>query len=583
MKQFFLLLLTCILAVSFLEYCSSSQAKEVSVKNYLAKKKLIACMPGAIAGEEWLEEHPGGIPALQGWGDYHWKVSTENDSAQFYFDQGINMYYSYHMIEAYASFAKAIVFDPALAIAYWGQALSIGPNINYPDVSMAANKEAIELAEKAKANIPGASPFERQLIETLINRYSIDSLEPREKMNHAYAMAVKTVYEKNTGNAEAIALYADALMVEHPWDLYEQNESPKSWTPPIVALAEKGLKDFPSHPGLNHYYIHLVEASSNPGKAVPSANLLSSLMPQVAHMVHMPSHIYIRTGNYRQGIDVNTSAINGFKNYSLQYPQVEELKPLYLSHNEHMQVACAMMSGESKFAAAKASETQKNIPFSFIETPSAFGNYVQSIHMLPTVVALRFGRWQQILDSPFIAPSIDFEYAFQLFAKGMALAHTGNIPGAKTSLMQLQEKMRTPVLHEKYASFANPASMALDVADQVLQGTILMFENKETEAISFFQKAVTIEDAMMYNEPKDWLVPARHYLGNALIIAKRFADAEEVYKKDLHINPANSWALAGLMLAQKGLENNAGLLNTTSDFIKAAANTDIKITTSVIR
>jgi tetratricopeptide (TPR) repeat protein len=350
-----------------------------------------------------------------------------------------------------------------------------------------------------------------------------------------------------------------------------------------VALAEKGLKDFPSHPGLNHYYIHLVEASANPAKALSSANLLSGLMPQVAHMVHMPSHIFIRTGNYRQGIDVNTSAINGFKNYSLQYPQVEELKPLYLSHNEHMQVACAMMSGESKFAAAKAVETQKNIPLSYIETPSAFGNYVQSIHMLPTVVALRFGRWQQLLESPMITSSIDFEYAFQLFAKGMAYAHTGNPAQAKTNLARLQEKMKTPVLHEKYASFANPASMVLDVADHVLQGTIFMGEKMETEAITSFQKAVTIEDAMMYNEPKDWLVPARHYLGDALIKAKRFADAEEVYKKDLHVNPANSWALAGLMLAQKGLNNNAALLNTTSDFVKAAAHSDLKITASVIQ
>jgi tetratricopeptide (TPR) repeat protein len=448
---------------------------------------------------------------------------------------------------------------------------------------MAANKESIELIQKARANISGASVFEKQLVDAIENRYSLDSLEPREKINHAYAMAMKNVYEMNPGNAEAIALYADALMVEHPWDLYEQNETPKSWTPPIVALAEKGLKDFPSHPGLNHYYIHLVEASANPAKALSSANLLSGLMPQVAHMVHMPSHIFIRTGNYRQGIDVNTSAINGFKNYSLQYPQVEELKPLYQSHNEHMQVACAMMSGESKFAAAKASETQKNIPFSYIETPSAYGNYVQSIHMLPTVVALRFGRWQQILDSPMIAASVDFEYAFQLFAKGMAYAHTGKLPEAKSSLELLQLKMKTPVLHEKYASFANPASMALDVADQVLQGTIFMAEKKETDAISSFQKAVTIEDAMMYNEPKDWLVPARHYLGNALIKAKRFADAEEVYKKDLHINPANSWALAGLMQAQKSLNNNAALLNTTSDFVKAAAFTDIKITASVIQ
>jgi tetratricopeptide (TPR) repeat protein len=582
MKQIFIFFSIGIIAVSLVESCTSIQGKEVTLKNYLSKKKLISCMPGATAGEEWLVEFPDGIPALQGWGNYQWKVSTPNDSAQFYFNQGINMYYSYHMIEAYGSFAKATKFDPSLAIAYWGQALSIGPNINYPDVTMASNKEALELIGKAKANIAGASVFEKQLVDAIENRYSTDSLVPRDKINNGYALAMKSVYDNNPSNGEAFALYADALMVEHPWDLYEQNETPKSWTPPMVTVIEKGLEKFPMHPGLNHYYIHVVEASSMPGKALPSARLLSGLMPQVAHMVHMPSHIFIRTGNYRQGIDVNTSSINGFRNYSQQYPPVEELKPLYLSHNEHMMVACALMSGESKLAASTAAETQKNIPLSHLENPSAFGNYLQSMHMLPTVVALRFGQWQQLVQSSLVDPSIDFEYAFQLFAKGMAFSHTRNLKEAKNYLKSLQEKMKTPVLHNKYASFANSASLVLDVAEQVLQGTIAMAEKKGPDAISFFQKAVTIEDAMMYGEPKDWLIPARHYLGNALIKMKRYSEAQEVFVKDLYINPANSWALAGLMLAQKGLNNSEALLKTTSDFEKASAGTDIKISASVI-
>lgn len=582
MKSFLLLLCLAIFSVSLLEYCTSSQAKEVSVKSYLSKKKLIACMPGIAAGEEWLEEHPEGIPALDGWGHYTWKVSTGSDSAQFYFDQGINMYYSYHMIEAYASFAKASLFDSSLSMAYWGQALSRGPNINYPDITKEANTEALALIQKAKLHLTGAKDFEIQLVDAIENRYSNDTATDRSLINRAYSAAMKALYEKNPGNAEAYALYADALMVEHPWDLYEQDESPKSWTPPIVTVVEKGLEKFPMHPALNHYYIHVVEASSNPGRALPSASRLSVMMPQVAHMVHMPSHIYIRTGNYRQGIDVNTSAINGFQNYSAQYPAVQELAGLYLSHNQHMQVACAMMSGESKFAQAAAKQTRENIPYSYVENPSAFGNYIQSIRMLPTIVATRFGLWKQLADSPLTASTLDYEYSYQLYAKGMAYAHLGNLTGAKDYLVQLQEKIKTPILHEKYASFANAASMCLEIAEQVLKGTIALSNNNKEEAVSFFQKAVQIEDATMYNEPKDWLVPARHYLGDALLQSGRFAEAEKVYEKDLHINPSNTWSLAGLAQAQKALNKNEALAKTKVAFKKAAANADVTIRSSII-
>lgn len=539
-------------------------------------------MPGAPGDDEWKED-PGGIPALTGWGNYRWNVTTSNDSAQYYFNQGINMYYSFHMVEAKGSFVKAYTFDPTCAMAYWGLALAEGPNINYPDVSTQANKNALEAIENAGKNIDNKSPLEQALIKAIASRYSPDSTASREKLNADYAAAMKAVYEQYASNAEAGALYADALMVQHPWDLYEQNEQPKAWTPQLVSVIEKTLAKFPDHPGVNHYYIHAVEASANPGKALPSADKLSLMMPNVAHMVHMPSHTYIRTGNYQQGIDVNTSAIKGFYLYAKEYPPVEELAGLYLSHNQHMQIACAMMQGSSKTSFDVASQTRQLIPDSYFAEPSAFGNYLQSIHMMPTVAAIRFAKWQAILDSSMVNESmLGFEYAFQLFAKGMAAAHTGKLGDAATYLQQMQEKMKLPVLSEKYAPFANPALDALKVSEQLLQGVIAEKSNKLSDAIAYYNKAVALEDGMLYGEPKDWLLPARHYLGHALLSAKQFAEAEAVYKKDLAVNPHNPWSLQGLLQAQKGQNKNADAAKTQTAFTKAAAHADVKISGSVL-
>jgi tetratricopeptide (TPR) repeat protein len=414
-----------------------------------------------------------------------------------------------------------------------------------------------------------------------VQRYSPDTTASREKMNNAYAAAMKEVYNQHPSSGDAACLYADALMVEHPWDLYEQNQQPKPWTPPLVSVLEKTLTRFPNHPAANHYYIHAVEASATPGKALPSANLLSAMMPDVSHMVHMPSHTYIRTGNYKQGIDVNTSAINGFYSYSKQYPAVEELAGLYLSHNQHMQVACAMMQGSFAYALNTATQIRDGMPASYFIEPSAFNNYLQSMHMMPLVVELRFGKWQAILDSLMVSEAtLSFEYAFQLFAKGMAAAHLKKSAEASSYLQQLQEKMKAPILYEQYASFANAAAAALKVSEQLLKGTIAETDNL-ADAITYYTKAVELEDGMLYGEPKDWLIPARHYLGNALLKAKQFKQAEEVYNKDLYVNPGNPWALYGLLQAQKGMTKN-DISKTSAAFEKASAYADIKYSGSVV-
>jgi hypothetical protein len=235
---------------------------------------------------------------LPGWGNYNWKIASASDSARFYFNQGINMYYAFHIIESMASFKKAGTFDDKNAMIYWAQALAYGPNIN--DFAYATAPDALAATQKAMGLSASCTAKEKALINAMSVRYSSDTSISRKDLNQRYATEMKNVYQHFKNDADAGALYADALMLQHPWEYWEHNGNAQPWTPEIVSVLENVLKQHPSHPGANHYYIHTVEASPNPGRALASADRLGKMMPDVSHMVHMPSHIYIRTGNYEK-------------------------------------------------------------------------------------------------------------------------------------------------------------------------------------------------------------------------------------------------------------------------------------------
>ena len=250
---------------------------------------------------------------LPGTGPHKWKISTSNDSAQFYFNQGINLYYGFHIIEAMPSFKKAQLFDSSCAILYWAEALAYGPNIN--DLGYFASPDALLAAQKATAPAMHASPGEKALIAAMQVRYSGDSTKQRADLNQQYAAKMKAVFAAYPHDAEIGALFADALMVQHPWDLWQHNGSAQPWTPQIEKVLESVLKYAPDHPGANHYYIHTMEASPYAYKATACADRLPRLAPGMSHMVHMPSHIYIRTGAYDKGITVNDRGLAGYKKY----------------------------------------------------------------------------------------------------------------------------------------------------------------------------------------------------------------------------------------------------------------------------
>jgi tetratricopeptide (TPR) repeat protein len=569
------LLRIAILAVSALMLAFTvhtfQQPETLDVASY-KKKTIIRCTADWEALKQWLEEVD--IPPMPGAGTYVWKISTKNDSAQFYFNQGINMYYGFHIIEAMASFKKAAKFDASCAMLHWAQALSYGPNIN--DFGYRASPEALNALAKAKEFFSSATAFEQALIDAMSVRYTSDSTDAtRASLNKAYTAKMKTVYEQYKTIADAHALYADAMMLEHPWDLWNINGTPKAWTPLIRQVLEGMLAKFPMHPGANHYYIHVMEPSPFAKLALPSADRLGITNPGLSHLVHMPSHIYLRTGNYAKGVSVNTSAVNSYKQYTNLFAPVTGADFLYIIHNVHMKANNAMMMGNEAIAVAAAAETQQSIPADYLSIPPPMGSYLQYIYMTPVLVHIRFGNWNELLQLP--KPDASQVYANVLyhFGRGMAFANTNKLTASKVELGAIQVLIKDSSLYIPFTPFS-PAIDGAVVAEQLLAGTIALKENKLNDAIAAFEKAVTTDDGIVYNEPRDWMLNSKHYLGNAYLQMGNSVKAQAVFERDLVYNNENGWALMGLhkaLLMQKKLTEAAAV---KARFQKAFVKADVK-------
>ena len=480
---------------------------------------------------------------LPGTGNHKWKISTKNDSAQFYFNQGINLYYGFHIIEALPSFKKAQTFDPDCAMLYWGEALAYGPNIN--DFGYAASPDALAATKKALELAANAAVKEKALVEAIQFRYSDDSTKKRTDLNQQYADKMAALYVKFPADAEIGALYADALMIQHPWDLWDHDWQPKPWTPEIQKVLESVLKRSPDHPGANHYYIHTMEASPFASKATASADRLGRLAPGVAHMVHMPSHIYIRTGQYEKGVKVNKSAVERYKIYLNLFPDVANNSPLYEIHNRHMQAACSMNRNDYSSALKDAIECRNSFDTSFLSMEAPLGDFVQYVYMTPELTMVTFEKWEDILAQPDVPTRFHYAALIQQFAKGLAYANTNEIKKARGSLTKLEALLYEKDLAVVFTPFNAPVTPA-KIARYILLGAIAEKENKPDAAIEYFKKAVATEDSLIYNEPRDWLVPARHYLGNTLLTAKNYTEAEKVFSEDLKVQPNNYISTKGL-------------------------------------
>lgn len=576
-----ILFVTAALAVALLLAFRHAESKKTGNQTFsvfeFKKKNIIRCSPDWNELKDWIEEVD--IPPIPGAGSYKWKISTSNDSAQFYFNQGINMYYSFHIIEAMASFKKAARLDPDCAMLQWAQALAYGPNIN--DLGYAASPDALSTSGKAIELSPNTSNKEKMLIQAQRIRYSADSTESREKLNQLYVDKMKEAYEKYPDDADVAALYADALMLQHPWDLWKIDGTPKPWTPLIREVLEKLLAKTPNHPGANHYYIHVMEPSPYAAKAIPSADRLGKLTPGLSHTVHMPSHIYLRTGNYDKGTIVNENAVNSYKKTIPLYAPVTGSDFLYIIHNLHMQTNNAMLAGRSAYSVKSAMETVNSIPKDYLSIPGALGNYVQYIYMSPVLVDIRFGQWNELLNRPRPETSQVYSNVLYHFGRGMALANKSELSGAKNELNQMLQLMKDSSLTIPLSPWS-PVIEGAVVAQSLLSGTISLKEKNFGNAIMEFENAVTMEENMVYNEPRDWLLNPKQYMGNALLKSGKPKEAEKVFLKDLKNNNENGWALFGLyqsLMAQKKITEAEKVLVR---FKKAFGKADVKLLEPVL-
>ena len=501
----------------------------------------VSCAPGADG--EFLTSNGKFIPVMPGWGNHSYAITTNSDSAQFYFNQGLTFYYSYHAREAVASFKEAARFDSSCAMAYWGQALALGPTYNYGYAyKMQGSVPAILQAMNRHAN--GANAKEKALMAAMNLRY--DGTDPADRqraaLNARYAEALKPLVHTYADDIDIKALYTDAVMLLHPWDFWYNDGRPKAWTPELVQYCEDILQKDPRHPAALHYYIHVTEASRQPEVALPGADSLLRLFPGVAHMVHMSSHEYERIGYYGKGVDANEKADRSLVVYDSLAKGL--LPQVHVPHYFAVDAYCALSGAMQEKALAKSLVLRNSVQ------PTGEAMYLQSQYMFPQLAMVRLGKWNDILqDGTPIEPEWRYAQILHHFSRGMALAKTGSHSEAEAQLQQLREAMKDVSLRKKFAPHTSSPAECATVAENILAATLFFERQQPAQALKAIQKAIQAEDSLIYSEPKIWMLPARQYLGAFLLQSGQAKEAERVYREDLVWNPGNGWSLLGLYQA----------------------------------
>ena len=514
-------------------------------------------------------------PALDGLGDLHHAVTTKNPQSQAFFDQGLRLTYGFNHSEAVRAFKEAARLDPNNAMAYWGWAFALGPNLNLtmmPEV----NGQAYAATQKAMSLRTTVSSGERDYIEALAKRYADPAPEDRSALDRAFASAMRDVAAKHPADPDAATLYADALMNITPWNYWNPDGTPRENTEVIVDTLESVLRRHPDHMGALHLHIHALEVA-DPRRAEVSADRLLKLAPAAGHLVHMPSHIYMRVGRYADAYDTNVLADAADDRYVAQ-GNAQGFYPLfYHRHNQHFQTWAAMFQGRSSDAMKIGRKIAVGIEPAMIAGP--FSETLQHQMSQPLYVMVRFGGWDEILKEPQPAADYSFMNAVWHYARGMAYRYTGKTRAAKQELRTLRQMAESGTMKDKFVGFA-PAPAVLAIATDVLAAELASAGGDHEAAIAHLDRAVRMQDGFLYDEPPDWYFPVRHYLGAELLDAGRAGEAETVYWQDLARNPANGYALFGLQKAQETQGKKAEAARTAAQFSTAWRAADVQLTSS---
>lgn len=476
-------------------------------------------------------------------GDYRRDMTTDSAEAQALFDQGIQLLYGFNHDEAIRSFHLAAEKDPTAAMPWWGIAYAHGVNINDPQMTDERSKAAREAADKAIALAGSATPEEKALIKAVSARYEWPAPEDRKPLDQAYADAMQKAWEAFPDDVDIGSIYADALMNLQPWDYWTHDGEPKGRVLEIVEVLEDVLSKNKDHPGANHFYIHTVEASKNPDRAVPAADRLSTLVPGSGHLVHMPSHIYIRVGRYADAVDSNKQAVEVDRAYFKIAPP-PSIYAIYYAHNLHFLCYAAMMSGRYEEAMSAARDLEREMP----EEPlKAFAGLIDGIMPANFHTMIRFGKWEQILEEPAYKDYRLVSNAVRLYARSIACSSLGRTEQAREEMLAFREAMKA--VPEDWYIFNNKVNTVLPIANAMIEGELLWREGKADEAFAILREGAKAEDALVYDEPPGWMLPVRHALGALLMAAGRAEEAEAVYREDLIRNRKNGWGLTGLRAA----------------------------------
>lgn len=516
------------------------------------------------------------VPLFEGMGDYHFEVTTSSDKAQAYFNQGIVLTFGFNYGEAHRSFLKATELDPKCAMAYWGAAYTLGPNINS---AMPPEKlpEAWELTQQALKYAKNTSKLEERLIQTLKVRYGEKAQEEENPQNQDYAEAMSTLLSRYPNNPDIKVLYAESLMNTTPWDYWQEDGTTKPVTNTILDLLQSALYQDPKHPMANHLYIHTVEAQ-HPEWALEEAKRLENLIPGAGHLVHMPSHIYIRIGEYHKATKANQRAIKADERYLEQVESRGEYKLAYVPHNYHFLWATATFEGRSKLAIQSAKEMAAIVDTSMMRTKGL--TTLQHYWITPLYALVRFGKWNEILEWKEPAQDLIYPRAVWHYARGMAFSRKQKFDQAEKELKQLDALRDDPSLKWVTVWDINKSKHILAIAYYTLAGEIESDKGNFEKSIGLMTKAVELEDSLNYDEPPTWHYPTRHSLGAVLLNAQRYQEAIEVYQEDLEKFPENGWSLFGLLQAYRMQGEAMKAKKIEKTFKEAWIYADIPLTSS---
>lgn len=465
-------------------------------------------------------------------------VTTTQTAAQSFFNQGLTLIYAFNHDAAYWSFKQAAKVDPGMAMAYWGQALALGQNINM-DIDHPRQKEAFKAIQKAKSLTANISQTEKDYIEALATRYTDAEHPDLPQLAKNYHRAMQQLSQKYPDDPDAAVLYAESGLNLNPWKQWTPQGDPQPGTLEVVSVLESVLKRQPEHLGANHYYIHAIEASKHPERALMSAERLNTLMPASGHLIHMPGHIYLLVGDYHKAALANEKAVKVDQQYIDEFGLYGIYPMHYMTHNLYFLSRAYSMQGSFK-EAKKAADRLYEFYMPFYQQMPDLEYYLPA----GMFVLLRFNKWHDVLAVPKPQGDMPTTKALWYFAQGLALASLGKIDDSQKAFDMFSKAKEDIPPHATYGY--NKAATVIQLAELMLLAKIAEAQDNNQKAIELLSQAVDVQDHMNYNEPPDWFFPLRESLGSLLLKASHHAKAEEVFRKDLEHHPRNGRALYGL-------------------------------------